>query len=253
MTRRLQLLHSEDLPLTRRVLAGIGRVRDSLLRDNKVVPPVLAVLALLIFAWLLAGALMGSPGDQKQEEQISSQASLAQTPKDSENGGSKKTPAPGVENRDADSYAGYDQPRDPFRNILEKSGGGKGKAGDSKDKTGDSQDKASDSKDKTGDSKDKTNDSKDKTGDSKAGEGKSSDSKAKTDDSRAKTGEGKNKVGDNKGKAGNGKANASGSGDLVDQSSPGDEDLPGGGPGGSSPDQGGSGGLFNSGGDLPAP
>jgi hypothetical protein len=76
MTRRLQLLEPESRSSGRSVSAVIARVRDGLLRDNKVIPAVLGILALLIFAWLVAGALIGGPGDEKQ--QASNQASLAQ-------------------------------------------------------------------------------------------------------------------------------------------------------------------------------
>ena len=58
-------------------MAAIGdRIRDGLLRDNRVVPAVLAVLALLVFAWLIAGTFVGGPGEE--EQQASNQASLAQ-------------------------------------------------------------------------------------------------------------------------------------------------------------------------------
>jgi len=98
----------------------VARIRDGLLRDNKVVPAVLGVLALLIFAWLVAGTLLGGSGDE--EQQASNQASLA--PGDDSDGGSSETPAPEVENRDSDaSYGGYDEgPKDPFRQIVPKAG-----------------------------------------------------------------------------------------------------------------------------------
>ena len=120
MTRRLQLLDPESRSSGRSASAVLGRIRDGLLRDNKVVPAVLGVLALLIFAWLVAGAIIGGPGDE--EEQASNQASLAQG-NDSDSGDTE-TPAPGVENRDSDaSYGGYDEgPKDPFRQLIPKAG-----------------------------------------------------------------------------------------------------------------------------------
>jgi hypothetical protein len=104
----------------RRVAAVGNRIRDSLLRGNKVVPPVLAVLALLIFTWLAAGAFMGGPSEQKDEEEVSSQASLAQGPENPESRDSG-TPAPGVEDRDADSFAKF-RSKDPFRDIIPEAG-----------------------------------------------------------------------------------------------------------------------------------
>ena len=37
---------------------------DALVRDNKVLPPVLALLALLLFAWVAAGLFMAGPEDE---------------------------------------------------------------------------------------------------------------------------------------------------------------------------------------------
>ena len=120
MIRRLQLLEPESRFSMRRVAAVGNRIRDSLLRGNKVIPPVLAVLALLIFTWLAAGAFMGGPGEQRDEEEASSQASLAQGPENPESRDSG-TPAPGVEDRDADSFAKF-RSKDPFRDIIPEAG-----------------------------------------------------------------------------------------------------------------------------------
>ena len=79
------------------------------LRDNKVLPPVLAVLALFVVAWILAGVFMGDP----PQKPVAHRADLAQS-----NGAPGPKPAdPGVENRDVDSYAAY-RSKDPFREIL---------------------------------------------------------------------------------------------------------------------------------------
>ncbi len=95
--------------LGRRVSAvGSGFV-DTFLRDNKVVPVVLALLALLVFAWIVAGAIIGGP----DEEQGSNRAEVAQT----RDPVFADPPAPEVENRDADSYAAY-QFKDPFRQLV---------------------------------------------------------------------------------------------------------------------------------------
>ena len=125
MTRRLQLLDAESRSSGLSASVVIGRIRDGLLRDNKVLPAVLGVLALLIFAWLVAGAVIDGPGDEEQQ-QASNQASLAQG-NDSDSGDTK-TPAPGVENRDSEaSYGGYEEgPKDPFRQIIPKADEGDG-------------------------------------------------------------------------------------------------------------------------------
>lgn len=196
MIRRMQLLGPEDRLPARRLAAVGERIRDGLLRDNKVVPVVLATLALLVFAWLVAGAFIGGDSD----DEAANQASLAQEEPDD---GDAESPAPGIENRDTDSYSAFES-KDPFRQLLSKAG---------EDKAGGT---------KSGDSK---------TGNSKAGG-------AKTDDSKA---------------GGNGGARGGGTRDDEDST---DRSSPGGsrtrsGQGGAA--QGGSGDLFSSGGDLPAP
>ena len=94
-----------------RRLAEFGStVVDALVRDNRVLPPVLAVLGLFIIAWVLAGALMGGT-DQKP---VAHRADLAQ----SDDAGPGGNPvSPGVENRDVNSYAAY-RSKDPFRELL---------------------------------------------------------------------------------------------------------------------------------------
>jgi hypothetical protein len=87
---------------------GSGFV-DTFLRDNKVIPMVLALLALLVFAWIVAGIFVGGPDDQ----QVSNRANFAQ----SEDPGNSDPLAPEVENRNAESYAAY-QSKDPFRQLL---------------------------------------------------------------------------------------------------------------------------------------
>ena len=93
---------------------GSGFV-DAFVRDNRVLPPVLAVLALFVIAWILAGAFMGET-DQKT---VAHRADLAQSDLAQSDGGeSGGDPAsPGVENRDVESYAAY-RSKDPFRELL---------------------------------------------------------------------------------------------------------------------------------------
>ena len=114
MIRLLQLLPPEDRLFSHRIGAAMDRVREGLLRNNRVVPVVLSVLALLIFAWLIAGFLIEDPS----EEETSKGAVLSQAPEEPQ-GGTPETPAPEVENRDTDSYAVFES-KDPFRNIISK-------------------------------------------------------------------------------------------------------------------------------------
>ncbi|HET7271398.1 MAG TPA: hypothetical protein VFI90_09980 [Rubrobacter sp.] len=81
---------------------------DTFVRDNKVLPPVLALLALFVFAWILAGAYIDSTG----QEPVAHRADLAQS-----NGAPGPEPAPEIENRDVDSYAAY-RSKDPFRQLI---------------------------------------------------------------------------------------------------------------------------------------
>jgi hypothetical protein len=87
---------------------------DAFVRDNRVLPPVLAVLALFIIAWILAGAFMGEP----DQETVAHKADLAQSdPAQPDGGRSGADSAPGVENRDVNSYAAY-RSKDPFRELI---------------------------------------------------------------------------------------------------------------------------------------
>jgi hypothetical protein len=88
---------------------GSGFV-NTFLRDNRVIPPVLALLALLVFAWIVAGIFVGGPDDDRQ---TSNEANLAQ----SEDAPGSDPLAPEVENRNVESYAAY-QSKDPFRQLL---------------------------------------------------------------------------------------------------------------------------------------
>jgi hypothetical protein len=98
----------------RRVSAvGSGFV-DTFLRDNRVIPIVLALLALLVFAWIVADAFLGG-GPAK--EPVSNRAEVAQA----QNPPTSDPPAPEVENPDVDTYAAY-QFKDPFRQLFAPAG-----------------------------------------------------------------------------------------------------------------------------------
>ena len=93
-----------------RRLSAVGEgIVDTFLRDNKVIPVVLALLALFVFAWVVAGALLGGP----EEEPVSDQAEVAQA----QDPAAVDPAAPEVQNRNLDSYAAY-QFKDPFRRLL---------------------------------------------------------------------------------------------------------------------------------------
>ena len=94
---------------------------------SRVFPAVLAVAALLIFVWVLTGALSGGSGS----EQAANRSSLAQAPGDSQNSsssqnsgasGGAEAPVPQSENKNVDSYAAYTS-KDPFRQLVKPAGG----------------------------------------------------------------------------------------------------------------------------------
>lgn len=126
MVRRFQLMEPER-GLRPRLAHATARLRDGLLRDNKVIPAVLGALALIVFAWILAGALIDDPSgggrqvanQSNQPNQPSQQQQVAQNPDQAQ--GTPETPAPSVENRDAESYAAFEQ-KDPFRELFQPPG-----------------------------------------------------------------------------------------------------------------------------------
>jgi hypothetical protein len=92
-------------------LAAVGSgFADTFLRDNRVIPPVLALLALLVFAWIVAGIFVGGP----EKDQALNEANLAQSETPAE---AQEPLAPEVENRNVESYAAYES-KDPFRQLL---------------------------------------------------------------------------------------------------------------------------------------
>ena len=94
-----------------RRVADLGRAFvDTFLRDNRLLPPILAVLALFVFAWVLAGVFVGKTEDQKP---VAHRSELAQA--ESEAG--SDPPAPEIDNPNVDSYAAY-RSKDPFRQVL---------------------------------------------------------------------------------------------------------------------------------------
>lgn len=108
-----------DTGIWRRLSAVGPGFFDSFLRDNKVIPPVLAVLALLIFSWVVAGIFLGEP----EEERVSNQANVvSEAPEQAQDDGSE-SPAPEAQSRDAESYAAYES-KDPFRQLFAPAGSG---------------------------------------------------------------------------------------------------------------------------------
>src|SRR3712207_5746718 len=106
----------------RRGSSGLGErfravgsgIADTFLRDNRVIPPVLALLALLVFAWIVAGIFVGGsdndPASNPEELAQSEDAAEGQDPL-----------APEVENRNVESYAAYES-KDPFRQLISPGG-----------------------------------------------------------------------------------------------------------------------------------
>ena len=110
---------ADRLRLFGRRMADLGTdLVDAFVRDNRVLPPVLAVLALFIIAWILAGAFMGEPDQETVAHRADlAQSDLAQSDLAQSDGGESTVIPPGVENRDVNSYAAY-RSKDPFRELL---------------------------------------------------------------------------------------------------------------------------------------
>ena len=97
-------------PAGRRV-ADLGRsLVDTFLRDNRLLLPVLALLALFVFAWVLAGVFVGGTDDQNP---VANRSEIAQT----DDPGVTGPAAPEVDNPNVDSYAAY-RSKDPFRQLF---------------------------------------------------------------------------------------------------------------------------------------
>lgn len=146
-----------------------GSAVGSFVQENrKVIPSVLAALALLIFAWIVAGFFL----NPSQDEQVANQSSIsgsevAQSGGDDSNGEDDSQPgtgtsAPEVENRNAESYSAY-RSKDPFRVLLDPVSAGEGTTGEDttvEDTTGG---------DTTGDGTDSTDGAGDGTDDGNTG------------------------------------------------------------------------------------
>ena len=92
-------------------VADLARgVVDTFLRDNKLLAPLLALLALFVFAWVLAGAFLGGTDEPKP---VAHRSEIAQA--DATVG--PDPAAPEVDNPNVDSYAAY-RSKDPFRQVI---------------------------------------------------------------------------------------------------------------------------------------
>ena len=94
-----------------RRVADLGSsLADTFVRDNRLLPPILALLALFVFAWVLAGVFIGGTDEQKP---VAHRSEFAQADGDA---GSEPA-APEVDNPNVDSYAAF-RSKDPFRQVL---------------------------------------------------------------------------------------------------------------------------------------
>jgi len=104
----------DRLRMVGRRLAGLGTgFVDALVRDNRVLPPIVAAMAVFVVAWLLAGAVLGGDEPGTDQKPVAHKADLAQ----SDDAPGPDPVDPDVENRDVDSYAAY-RSKDPFREVL---------------------------------------------------------------------------------------------------------------------------------------
>jgi hypothetical protein len=85
-------------------------VVDTFFRDNRLLPPILALVTLFVFAWVLAGVFVGGTGDQKP---VSHSSEFAQA----DDAADSDPAAPEVDNPNVDSYAAF-RSKDPFRQVL---------------------------------------------------------------------------------------------------------------------------------------
>ena len=85
-------------------------VVDTFFRDNRLLPPILALVTLFVFAWVLAGVFVGGTGDQKP---VSHRSEFAQA----DDAADSDPAAPEVDNPNVDSYAAF-RSKDPFRQVL---------------------------------------------------------------------------------------------------------------------------------------
>jgi hypothetical protein len=83
---------------------------NTFLRDNRLLAPVLALLALFVFAWILAGVFVGRTDQQKP---VAHRSEIAQA----DGAGGSDPAAPEVDNPNVDSYAAY-RSKDPFRQVI---------------------------------------------------------------------------------------------------------------------------------------
>ena len=97
----------------------LSRLRESLLQDNRVVPVVLAILAVLILAWVIFGLVLGS----ENQSQVANQETVAQSQGSTADSASQASAAPQAENRNVDSYAAYTA-KDPFRQLAKPADSG---------------------------------------------------------------------------------------------------------------------------------
>jgi hypothetical protein len=94
-----------------RRVADLGRgFVDTFLRNNRLLPPVLALLALFVFAWVLAGVFVGGTDEKKP---VAHRSEIAQA----DDPGATDPAAPEVDNPNVDSYAAY-RSKDPFRRLF---------------------------------------------------------------------------------------------------------------------------------------
>ena len=101
----------DRLRWVRHRVVDLGRgIVDTFLRDNKLLPPVLALLALFVFAWVLAGVFVGRTHNQNP---VAHRSEIAQA----DGAGGSNPAAPQVANPDVDTYSAY-RSKDPFREII---------------------------------------------------------------------------------------------------------------------------------------
>ncbi|WP_162924537.1 hypothetical protein [Rubrobacter indicoceani] len=96
--------------------ATFAVVWRTLIQENKVIPPVLAVIALLVFSWVVAGTFVGGTDESANSGEVASSDGGGEVAQ-SEGNDAASPPPSEIESPNAESFAAYES-KDPFRSLF---------------------------------------------------------------------------------------------------------------------------------------